>query len=378
MSILLELETTQIDYTAAFVHADIDCLVYVAMPPGFGVPGQVWKLRKSLYGLAQSPRNYFLYTRDKLIKMGFVQSEADPCLFISSDIICLIYVDDALLFYKNKTSIDILTNKMKQEGMLFREEESVAGYLGVHIDRRNDGTIHLTQKGLADKIIDSLHLSGEDISPVDTPCTKYVPIDEDGELAHGEFSYPSVVGQLNYLQGHSRPDITLATSQVARFVHSPKRSHELALIRLGRYLKGTADEEIILQPINLSELNIDVYVDAAFACGWGSECGTNPESVKYRTGYIIEVAGCPVLWVSKLQSTIATSTMESEYTALSMALRAAIPLIAVTKAVANGLAFTRNRILTFKLTVHEDNQRAIILANLEPRRHTPRSKFYAL
>jgi hypothetical protein len=54
MSILLELETTQIDYTAAFVHADIDCLVYVAMPPGFGVPGQVWKLRKSLYGLAQS------------------------------------------------------------------------------------------------------------------------------------------------------------------------------------------------------------------------------------------------------------------------------------------------------------------------------------
>jgi hypothetical protein len=46
MSILLQLETTQIDYTAAFVHADIDCLVYVAMPPGFGVPGQVWKLQK--------------------------------------------------------------------------------------------------------------------------------------------------------------------------------------------------------------------------------------------------------------------------------------------------------------------------------------------
>jgi hypothetical protein len=135
MSILLELETTQIDYTAAFVHADIDCLVYVAMPPGFGIPGLVWKLRKSLYRLAQSPQNYFLYTRDKLIKMGFVQSEADPCLFISSYIICLIYVDDALLFYKNKTSIDILTNKMKQEGMLFREEESVAGYLGVHINR---------------------------------------------------------------------------------------------------------------------------------------------------------------------------------------------------------------------------------------------------
>jgi hypothetical protein len=115
-----------------------------------------------------------------------------------------------------------------------------------------------------------------------------------------------------------------------------------------------------------------VYVDAAFACGWGSACGTNPESVKSRTGYIIEVTGCPVLWVSKLQSTTATSTMESEYTALSMALRAAITLIAVTKAEANGLVFTRDRILTFKATVHEDNQGAIILANLEPGCHTPR------
>jgi hypothetical protein len=201
--------------------------------------------------------------------------------------------------------------------MLFREEESVAGYLGVHIDRKDDGTIHLTQKGLADKIVDSLHLSGDNVDSVDTPCTKYVPIDEDGELAHGEFSYPSVVGQLNYLQGHSHPDITLATSQVARFVHSPKRSHELSLIRLGRYLKGTASKGIILQPVNLNTLSIDVYVDAAFACGWGSECGTNPESVKSRTGYIIEVAGYPVLWVSKLQSTIATSTMESKNIPLS-------------------------------------------------------------
>jgi hypothetical protein len=97
-------------------------------------------------------------------------------------------VDDALLFYKNKQFIHTLTDKLKLEGMLFREEESVAGYLGVHIDRRDDGTIHLTQKGLADKIVDSLYLSGDDVARVDTPCTKYVPIDEDGELAHGKVS----------------------------------------------------------------------------------------------------------------------------------------------------------------------------------------------
>jgi hypothetical protein len=103
--------------------------------------------------------------------------------------------------------------------------------------------------------------------------------------------------------------------------------------------RGNSPKGVILQPINLNQFNIDEYVGAAFACGWGSECGTNPESVKSRTGYIIEVSGCPVLWISKLQSTIAASTKESEYTALSMAFCAVIPLIALTKALPNSLAF---------------------------------------
>ena len=57
-----------------------------------------------------------------------------------------------------------------------------------------------------------------------------LPLDEFGPSAHGEFSYPSIVGQLNYLYGHSQLDITMATSQTAQYVHNPKRSHELALI----------------------------------------------------------------------------------------------------------------------------------------------------
>jgi hypothetical protein len=267
---------------------------------------------------------------------------------------------------------------MEKLQIQFREEEDVAGFLGVHIDRRDDGTIHLTQKGLAERIVSALHLDSPEIHAKSTPATDYLPIDEHGELAHGLFSYRSIVGQLNYLQGHSRPDITMATSQVARYVHKPKRSHELALIRIGLYLKGTLDKGIILKPDASKGNHLDVYVDAAFACGWRTETGTNPDSVKSRTGYIIEMANCPVLWVSKLQSTVATSTMESEYTALSMALRAFIPLQAVVRSIASGLRNGQQETITFRATVHEDNQGALILANLEPGRHTIRSKFYAL
>ena len=379
MTIIMGLENKQIDYTAAFVQAPIDTEVYIDMPKMFSVPGKVWKLRKSIYGLKQSPRNYFLHMKQKLEKLGFTQSNADSCLFISATVICLIYVDDALLVYKDQSAVDDLTKRMTKEGMLFNVESDVAGYLGVLIDRNTDGTIIMRQSGLAKRIVEALHLDDSSIAPTETPCTAFLPIDADGIPALGTYNYASVVGMLTYLTGHSRMDASLATSQVARFVHHPKRSHEEALERIGRYLKGTLEEGLILRPDKLeNQFNLDVYVDASFACGWGTELGTNPDSVKSRTGYIIEIMGCSVLWKSQLQTSIATSTMESEYIALSMALRAAIPLLDICVSINHGLGITKDKLLTFKTTIHEDNIGALTLAKLEPGRHTPRSKFYAL
>jgi hypothetical protein len=75
MSIIFDLATLQVDYTAAFVHADIDkppnwdtmmelererSGVYIEMPRGFGEDGKVLKLKNSLYGLKQSPSKSFL------------------------------------------------------------------------------------------------------------------------------------------------------------------------------------------------------------------------------------------------------------------------------------------------------------------------------
>ena len=379
MTILLDLENKQIDYTAAFLQAPIDHDVYVEMPKLFQVEGQVWKLQRAIYGLKDAPRAYFIHTKNKLEELGFRQSDADPCLFISPTVICLIYVDDALFVYKSPEEVDILTKKMKALGMLFNEESDVAGYLGVLLDRDpvND-TITLRQSGLSQRIVEALHLD-DDTPTARTPADAYLPIDEEGERAHELYNYASVAGMCQYLQGHSRPDISFAVSQISRYTFGPKRSHEIALERIGRYLKGTIERGLILKPdLTETEFKIDVYVDAAFASGWGTELGNNPDSVKSRTGFIIEVMGCSVIWSSKLQPCIATSTMESEYTALSMALRAAIPLLDVTKSINDGLKFTATRLLTFKATVHEDNMGALRLAKLEPGQHTPRSKFYAL
>jgi hypothetical protein len=203
--------------------------------------------------------------------------------------------------------------------------------------------------------------------------------DLNGDAPNNTFSYPSVIGMLGYLAANSRMDIAFAVSQCARFTHNPKRSHEEALQRIGQYLRGTRERGLIFHPKPFSNiLEIDIYVDADFAGGWGYEDPSDPACVKSRTGYVIEVMGCPVLWVSKLQTEIATSTMEAEYSALSMSMRAAIPLLETAKSVSQGFKLTKMPFTMFKTTVHEDNQGCQKLAILEPGRTTPRSKFYAI
>jgi hypothetical protein len=77
---------------------------------------------------------------------------------------------------------------------------------------------------------------------------------------------------------------------------------------------------------------------------------------------MVEIMGCPIQWTSKLQTNIAKSTME----ALSIALRAAIPFLDVIKYVVRSFNVTSSSLLTFKTTVHEDNQGSLRLANMEP------------
>jgi hypothetical protein len=112
-------------------------------------------------------------------------------------------------------------------------EDDVAGFLGFFIERRDDGTIIMTQPGLAQRTVKALNI--DHLPPKRTPA-KYVYLGkyEGGEEPDGEYNYPSVIGMIGYLQGDSRSDTTFATSQCARCIHCVKRSHEEALELIGK------------------------------------------------------------------------------------------------------------------------------------------------
>jgi hypothetical protein len=88
LEIILGLESTQGDITAAFVHTDVEEVktIYVEMPCGFMKQGKVLKLKKTLYGLQQSPRAFWLYLTEKMNFCVVELSTFDPCLFIDTEV----------------------------------------------------------------------------------------------------------------------------------------------------------------------------------------------------------------------------------------------------------------------------------------------------
>ena len=76
---------------------------------------------------------------------------------MSDKVIILVYVDDTLFYSPRKEWIDEVIKKIKKQDLKLEIEDSVAGFLGVHIERNEkDGTIKLTQKGLIKRIVDAL------------------------------------------------------------------------------------------------------------------------------------------------------------------------------------------------------------------------------
>ena len=120
---------------------------------------------------------------------------------------------------------------------------------------------------------------------------------------------------LTYLQGSTRPDISMAVHQAARFCIEPKISHERAVKQIGRYLLGNKNKGIVFRPD--SSKGVECYADADFVGGWSKADVNNADCVLSRTGFVVFYAGCSIFWASRFQTEIALSTAESEYIALS-------------------------------------------------------------
>ena len=125
------------------------------------------------------------------------------------------------------------------------------------------------------------------------------------------------------------------------------------------------------------KLVVDFYADADFAGLWGHEDPQDPIFAINRTGFVVTFANFPILWVSKLQTEIALSTLHYEYVALYHSVRASLPLKSLIKEVIDNLGIDcENLKFVSSSTVYEDNNGAIVVATST--RMTPSSKHIAV
>ena len=373
----MNLKSKQGDVTAAFLHAELgpEEKVYVDMPLGFRQNGKVLRLKKTLYGLRQSPRMFWKYLTKAMKACEMETSGFDPCMFIGERVVAVVFVDDILFWATDEKYINDLGVQLRDQGLLLEEEGDAAGFLGVTMTRDDKGAIELKQTGLIDRILEALGLDTRLATGKHTPAeTSPLTKDEDGPGPEGSYSYSSVIGMMLYLSGHSRPDIAYAVNLCARYMFSAKLSHEKALKRIGRYLKATRDRGLIMTPSGT--LKVDAYPDSDFAGLYGHEKPSDPTCSKSRTGFLISLSECPVLWISKLQRTTALSTMEAEINALAHCCRELFPVMDMVGEIGKVVGLPTKDMTKMHVSVHEDNSGALILAETIPPKFTPRSKYY--
>jgi hypothetical protein len=95
---------------------------------------------------------------------------------------------------------------------------------------------------------------------------------------------------LQYIQGHSRPDITSSVAQCSPYTHHPRHLHEIAFQQIvGIYLKGGTKNHGLIFNLDKSNeaVNIDCYVDANFAGMWGHGWRWSRSKLCTKTSHII-------------------------------------------------------------------------------------------
>ena len=310
----------QMDVKTAFLNSKLNEEIYMQQPEGYVKPGEehlVCKIEKSLYGLKQSSRCWNKAFRESVEKVGFTQATADPCVFIRKKdtlTIIAIHVDDLMILAENifemqrlKDSLN-LQFKMKDMGQLHY-------YVGVCIVQDKERKqVYLHQGQYIEKMLKTFGQT--EAKTVSTPADLNVKLQKDDGVSRpvDTISYQSIVGSLLYAAITTRPDIAQAVGVVSKFCANPTQSHLTAAKRILRYLKGTV--YLGLSYKKCADGNLIGYSDADWAGDVDDRHSTS--------GNVFLLAKGAVSWLSKKQATVALSTAEAEYVALSTATQEAI------------------------------------------------------
>ncbi|XP_063371843.1 uncharacterized protein LOC134660073 [Cydia amplana] len=183
----------------------------------------------------------------------------------------------------------------------------------------------------------------EDCKTTTTPIEINLNLEPNKKGGEDILPYRKLIGTLMYISVATRPDITYAVNYLSRFNDSFGPEHFRSAKRVLRYLKGTTN-------VGLTYTKSQKPLDGMADADWGA-CKLDRKSC---SGYTFKYAGAAISWASKKQRSVALSTAELEYTALTEAAKEAVHLRSLFRDL--GIDFGQ-------ITIWSDNQAAIKLGH---------------
>lgn len=248
---------------------------------------------------------------------GFKPLAADDAIYFNKDTgtIVVSYVDDFLLMGPHLNELQSLSRSLN-ESVLLNDLGEASWFLGVRIQRSSPtGSVRLDQKQYIERSITELDLQHQ--RPAPTPMSVASRADMrkyKGKASNAElYNYQRLIGKYNFSACMTRCDTSQAMSQLARYMCNPSPQHHKHALRVAQYLSGSASRGL---EYTKDHRHIDEFGKYGLHCAVDASFADDFESAKSTTGYVIYMGGSPVIWRSKLQTTVSTLTCEAEYAAM--------------------------------------------------------------
>ena len=319
-----------IDINHAFLYAEIKEKLYIVHPYD---KRYVTPLKKSLYGLRQSPKNWNDTLREYMNRNGFYDNEFSPGFFMSRDgsSMIAVYVDDCLLAAKTEQELDGLVKmltvgfELKSTGALKDDGVFESDVLGMDLsDDVRKGVARLSLENYINKISENYEeFLAEDKEESEVPYLQRYedlnPRKDDLKLTELEVKKKikkaqRLIGILNYIRTRGRIDIEYALGKISRFALYPHEKVFTALRKILKYVVRTRNYEITLKRGKTQTNTLTVATDASLATEF---------DMKSRIAGLIWFGDNLLYGFSKKSTLICDSSTEAEIDALNFSAKLA-------------------------------------------------------
>ena len=336
----------QFDAVTAYLNSPIDQDIFVYAPEGSNFPeGTILKLKKAVYGLKQAGRLWQLTILKHLIEEGWLAFHVDDNVFRKQNNFLSVYVDDFVSFSTSKGESDNIFGDIDKKYKLKRLGP-IKELLGMSFVYQHESILSVDQIGYIEKISKKYSLTRFPKQPL--PVDSYNKVLDDSPLLNAEEAtvYRGITGELQYVSGCIRPDLTFASNFLGRSQNKPtQRDMNLALYAMG-FLFRTRKSRLMIAPSH--DMSLTVYVDSDLG-------GTGRHGAQSTGGCIIFLGEVPIFWRSNVQSRTATSSCEAELTAMHVA--------SETLEVVQDLCVDAGVNLNLPTPMYCDNNGAVSIAN---------------